>query len=287
MPPTNRHRHRSAAAHGGSLVWFGATALALTLTLTAAPVLASRANSARRDFQLSAKDAAAIGKKVWINECSGSIAGLTSWNQGEEFPSLGIGHFIWYPQGYRGPFDESFPRLLAYLQKQGVKLPSWLAANDAAPWSSREQFIQELNSARTVELRQFLAGTVAQQTEFIVERLKAALPKMLQAAPPADRAAVERRFNRVLGSGKAGTFALIDYVNFKGEGVVETERYNGQGWGLLQVLQGMRDSKDAVADFAGAAKRALAQRVQNSPPQRHEERWLPGWNKRIDRYLNP
>ena len=49
---------------------------------------------------------------------------------------------------------------------------------------------------------------------------------------------------------------LIDYVNFKGEGVLETERYRGRGWGLLQVLEGMpeqaarlRMRRDEFADF--------------------------------------
>ena len=53
-------------------------------------------------------DALKIGKKIWQNECNGTVAGLTSWNEGENFASLGIGHFIWYPKGQRGPFDESF-----------------------------------------------------------------------------------------------------------------------------------------------------------------------------------
>ena len=29
---------------------------------------------------------------------------------------------------------------------------------------------------------------------------------------------------------------MIDYVNFKGDGLKPTERYKGEGWGLLQVL---------------------------------------------------
>jgi len=46
--------------------------------------------------ELSASQKAAIGKKIWQNECACSVDGLTTWNAGEEFPSLGIGHFIWY-----------------------------------------------------------------------------------------------------------------------------------------------------------------------------------------------
>jgi hypothetical protein len=36
------------------------------------------------------------------SSAGGSITGLTTWNAGEEFPSLGIGHFIWYPAGFDG-----------------------------------------------------------------------------------------------------------------------------------------------------------------------------------------
>ena len=54
-----------------------------------------------------------VGQRIWQNECAGSVAGLTSWNAGEDFASLGIGHFIWYPAGRRGPFEESFPQLAA------------------------------------------------------------------------------------------------------------------------------------------------------------------------------
>jgi hypothetical protein len=44
---------------------------------------------------LSESQKMAIGKKIWQNECGGTVDGLTTWNVGEEFPSLGIGHFIW------------------------------------------------------------------------------------------------------------------------------------------------------------------------------------------------
>ena len=76
-------------------------------------------------------------------------------------------------------------------------------------------------------------------------------------------------------------------MNFKGEGVLETERYKGQGWGLLQVLQGMSGSGDGAAaarEFASSAGKVLSQRVDNSPPERKESRWLAGWLKRVKTY---
>src|ERR1700733_6804496 len=66
-------------------------------------------------LHLSDSEAAAIGNKVWRNECGGRIDGLTSWNVGEDFPSLGIGHFIWYPKDAHDKFEESFPRLIEFL----------------------------------------------------------------------------------------------------------------------------------------------------------------------------
>ena len=62
-----------------------------------------------------------LGRRIWRNECRGTYSGLTSWNRGEEFASLGIGHFIWYPEGRQGPFRESFPMLLSYLRRHGAR----------------------------------------------------------------------------------------------------------------------------------------------------------------------
>ncbi len=236
-------------------------------------------------LNLSDSEATVVGNKVWRNECGGRIEGLTSWNVGEDFPSLGIGHFIWYPKNAHDKFEESFPRLVAFLQVNGAKLPPWLNSDMHCPWDSREQFLQAINGKELTELRNLLAATVSLQTKFIVQRLEGALPKMLDTLPASGRDKIKARFYKVLTSGSAGTFALIDYVNFKGEGVNEGERYNGQGWGLLQVLQGMNDSSDPVQAFSDSAAAALSRRVKNSPPERHEERWLLGWKKRVANYV--
>ena len=71
--------------------------------------------------ELSDAQALEIGRRIWKNECGGTVNGLTAWNAGEEFASLGIAHFIWYPEGKRGPFEESFPKLADYLARHGVR----------------------------------------------------------------------------------------------------------------------------------------------------------------------
>ena len=76
--------------------------------------------------KLTASQAHWLGERIFANECASKRACLTSWNEGEDFPSLGIGHFIWYKQNQDEIFTETFPDLLAHLHETGVTLPSWL-----------------------------------------------------------------------------------------------------------------------------------------------------------------
>ncbi len=224
-----------------------------------------------------------IGQKVFENECSAKEECLVSWNEGEDFLSLGIGHFIWYPEGKEGPFQETFPQFLEYLRASGEQFPAWLDSN---PWDSREGFLSQKDSLRVAELREFLAATKPQQAAFIVRRLDEALPILLQSVPEEEQEQIATQFQRVAATPE-GTFALIDYINFKGLGVLATERYQGRGWGLLQVLQEMSpDGPQPLTDFILTAERLLVERVQNSPPERNEEKWLPGWKNRVRSYLD-
>ncbi len=249
--------------------------------------LFTASSCAHAGIHLSDAQAEAIGKKIWHNESRSSIDGLTHWNKGENFASLGIGHFIWYKKGEPGPFTESFPGLLVALAAAGKTLPAWLQGKPPCPWPNLDAFFADFRSPRMNELRDLLAGTVGVQARYAADRLEAALPKILAAAPPASRSALNNRFDRVAAAPN-GVYALMDYVNFKGEGINPSERYNGQGWGLLQVLEGMADApagQASVEAFAKSADAALTRRVANSPPARDEARWLPGWRKRLLTYL--
>lgn len=57
--------------------------------------------------ELSDADYRWIGSRIYQNEALGKAEYLTHWNEGEDFPSLGIGHFIWFPKGIDAPFDLS------------------------------------------------------------------------------------------------------------------------------------------------------------------------------------
>jgi hypothetical protein len=240
--------------------------------------LAAQASTAA----LSDSQALEIGRRIWKNECAGTVSGLTSWNKGEEFPSLGIAHFIWYPAGRTGPFEESWPGLARFLKTQGVPVEDWMLG--ACPWKNRDAFMADLDGPRLTGLRALLSKTVAAQARYAAMRMEAALPKMLAATTPAQRAKIETNFRRVAAS-PLGFYALMDYVNFKGEGVNPAERYNGQGWGLLQVLATMPSTGNALPEFARAADAVLTRRVHNAPPARNEAKWLPGWRNRLQTYL--
>src|SRR5205814_4824595 len=131
------------------------------------------------------------------------------------------------------------------------------------PWNSRAEFLQAQNTVDMNQMSRFLVDTFDLQAAFLVARLEAALPKMQAEAAPTERSNVQQQFERLTKTPQ-GCYALIDYVNFKGEGVLHTERYQGQGWGLLQVLESMHGNSDSGApdEFARAAKVVLTRRVQ-------------------------
>ena len=187
-------------------------------------------------LSLSAKDAEEIGNRIWTNECAGTVQGLTHWNKGENFASLGIGHFIWYSAKQKESFEETFPALLAFLQKAKAPLPDWLHLDTPCPWNSREEFYADIDSAKMKNLRQFLLNTRSLQAGFMAQRLEKILPLMLDHCSSEEKEKISALFYRLAKEAK-GLYALLDYLNFKGSGTSSKESYHGQGWGLLQVLQ--------------------------------------------------
>lgn len=228
-----------------------------------------------------------IADKIYHNEAASRPELLISWNESEQFLSLGIGHFIWFPKNLESRFTESFPDFLDFLQAQNTQLPEWLKLSKDNPWPNKQAFLnaKAQNDVRIDELQTLVLSTFEAQIEFILQRAKLALPKMLETLDNTEqRSLVENNFAH-LSKTELGIYSLIDYVNFKGEGTSETEQYKNQGWGLLQVLMHIPNSTtDIHSSFSQACKTVLAQRVENSPPARNEHRWLPGWHKRCDTY---
>jgi len=226
---------------------------------------------------------------IFHNECASKNTCLTTWNKGEEFASLGIGHFIWYPAATTKVFKESFPALLVFMQQHGASLPGWLASNpkQANPWKNRAEFLAANDAEQMQSLRRFLLHSKVLQARFMQQRLRSTLPSLLAAVDQQARPHIRRQFEYVAAS-PMGFYVLMDYVNFKGEGTSLKERYHGKGWGMLQVLEQMRVQQsglNAIQAFAKAADTMLTQRVALSPAARNEARWLPGWRKRLSTYV--
>lgn len=229
-----------------------------------------------------------LADRVFANECNRDFNCLTSWNEGEDFPSLGIGHFIWYKAQQNERFEETFPSLLSFYKTHGYELPDWLQALESpdSPWQNREQFLNDLDSQRMQQLREFLGSTTELQVLFIVERLHDSTADLFRELEPSVRHSVQTSFYQIANSQTPyGMYALIDYVHFKGTGIAPSERYRGEGWGLLQVLLELQGSAGNLEDFVAAATRVLERRVANAPSYRDEERWIAGWRNRLQTYL--
>jgi hypothetical protein len=243
---------------------------------------------------LSSAEVRRIGDKIFQNESGGDVNKLIHWNKGEDFASMGIGHFTWYPAARRQKFGNTFPGMLNYLESRGVRLPQWVqrAKHRGAPWRTRAQLLRDKNNPQVQQLQRILFETRYLQAEYIMQRAQRAMPKLVTTAPPHLRSMVANNLNAVANS-RGGWYPLIDYVNFKGEGLNRHGGYKKRGgnerqnWGLLQVLEEMHPAapgQGALNEFSSAAMRVLQRRVRNSPRSNNEKRWLAGWSSRISTY---
>ena len=237
------------------------------------------------DLNLTREQLLSVADKIFKNETGGSINELVAWNDGENFPSLGIGHFTWFKaSGGRSGFGDSLPDMIAYYKQQGIQLPKLLSEFRYSPWNSKSELMaKKANGDKDIqELIAFFDNTRDIQVMFIYERLKGSLDKMLEAS--SNKENLRNQFERMVNTPN-GLYALIDYVNFKGEGLKGVSSYNNIAWGLRQVLENMKGTavgQSALVEFSNSAKDVLARRVRNAP--RNERRWLQGWYNRVDTY---
>lgn len=246
-----------------------------------------------QDIQVTYDQSDLIANKVWKNETGGDLNYLIFWSANEPFLSLGLAHFLWYGKENRSRYQEMFPKLVEYFSQHNVRLPAWLNAKTVCPWENRDEFLKAKADKvpKYQDLHNLLVRTMPIQVDFIIERMQKSLPVMLTSLESeAARQQVTRAFEYILylPDGRLstwGVYAIVDYVNFKGEGTSPEERYQGEGWGLLQVLQEMDTEADNPQKaFADAAKKVLTERIKRSPPERNETQWQKGWFARIDSY---
>jgi hypothetical protein len=228
-----------------------------------------------------------------------------------------------YHSAFKGQ-GMTFSDFREYVAGDDVRDISWsLTARAGKPYIKKYEEERELTMILAVaeflradktDLHAFLSHplVVEWQTEHMLERMRLSLSKILTAIEsekPAGRKKarqVYRELQRLLAS-PDGVLALIDYVNFKGEGLTPTEVSPiGQfPWGLKTVLEKMaeikpqtlvcnkkdwrhyNESKCANYAFAEAALWSLTRLTQNWGPEGSEsralrEKWLQGgWSRRV------
>ncbi|AHF01276.1 hypothetical protein THIAE_05255 [Thiomicrospira aerophila AL3] len=231
-----------------------------------------------------------LANRIRFNETANRAEWQVFWSPREAFPSLGLGHFIWLPAEVAVPFEAGFPAM-AHFVAQHYPTPQWLLA-EHAPWTTRAEFLaaQQTGHDDIQELQAWLLATQTWQMAFILERfaVRAELAKARLALTDQDPR--WQLFMHLMTS-TAGRYALIDYSNFKGWGDLEQERYQGQGWGLFNVLEQMlatnenimsANKNNILENFSDTSYQVLEQRVSLAPNP--EERWLPGWKVRTQTY---
>ncbi len=266
--------------------------------------------------KLSDAELLQVAEKVAKNEFEGDPNNIVMWNDGENFPSLGIGHYLWFPRDPKTnkkietPFEESFPQMIKFMAENGYptsKFPRILQYNpltkkiaDNSPWDSQALFKAAAKRGELDELRRFLHDPAVRrlQVKFQMSRLKRAADRMQLSLPPQEAIAVGAFTKNLLNSSR-GTFAAIDYVNFKGDGENKNERYRGQGWGLQQVImaaaQDMSPPKKsetpeemALRKFKEHSLILLEKRVSHAPSEDQsvkERHWFEGaWSNRVNSY---
>jgi len=233
-----------------------------------------------RDYELKK-----IGDQIYMNETGGNPEYLMYWSPRETFPSLGYGHFIWYPSNQPQKFDQTFPAMIQYYIDNKVEIPKWLEKQKklGAPWVNKQAFEKARTDSKFQQLKTLLVDTKALQIRFFYDRVKESIPEIMDNVSKADQKHIKQNYEAMANT-EGGWYPLIDYINFKGKGLKGTERYNNQGWGLMQVLKTMKPvskGPQALQEFSRASGAILEQRVKNKPSERS---FLKGWLKRTNTY---
>ncbi len=148
----------------------------ISTPLLAAPV---------RNTPMTADQLDCLQKMIYFNECSGKAERMITWNADETFPSFGIGHFIWYPAGNKGPYKELFPEFLSFLEAQKEAIPLWITALPAreAPWPTRDAFLADISSERMTSLKSFLKKTKNSRRNLLSGVSREYCPECLRRSP--------------------------------------------------------------------------------------------------------
>lgn len=200
-----------------------------------------------------------IGIKIWQNQCGvwncpGKIThemkdGITSWEA--HYALIGIGQCIWYPADETKNFQEDWPRVAQALKEKGYPIEDWML--EACPWKNNKEFFADFDEDRLKSLRKMLVkkALIIEQARCIAMRLDESLKNMTDAVDAETNITKAEKGdlkNIIIGNFyqvstadyPRGLYAMMDYVHFKGEGVLATEvTSEGLHFGLRQALEQM------------------------------------------------
>jgi hypothetical protein len=228
------------------------------------------------------------------NETSCNPKFIMQWDSkaGEDFPSIGLPHVVWFREGQKQVVDESFPRFWKYIKdnyKGTAQIPNLgdpSSPSFTSPWKTKEEFDA---SPLKGDIGRFLLDpdVIKLQAQFAMKRgvQSAYLIMAANSLDPNPKISNENicgTFKKLLSS-KKGLREIIDYANWKGEGVHYEEATKNQKirWGLKQVIENMgsvSSPDDAEKKFADASEQALKTRVTDDPGL---QKSMPGLMNRI------
>ena len=223
-----------------------------------------------------------LARGILQNETGCRENSFTFWKNTEPFPSLGLLHAIWYPTGAQSQLTESFPPLIKFLRTEiqryphfPTRIPQWLDAENIgpSPWQNKQEFdlasknaealrrADDLSSLRSLnpraytqavqyrELHDFLRhpAVLALQARYAAHRMQRSLYNILAAAESGNQTQHIYIQLQRLTTTEEGIFSLIDYINFKGEGINpgEVTAIGHHAWGLRTVLENLRKQTPA------------------------------------------
>ncbi len=296
-----------------------------------------------------------LGEALFKNEADCKNHNLTHWGKNEEFPSLGLPHAIWYGKAPSKVYQEQFPELVRFIRKNlkptdpQISWPAILKKDPLPPatWASQAEFLEvkkislEIENVKEslqlatiqktraalykdaytlFEIRHFLSNplVIQLQAQFVIEKTFLSLHRILAASHRESPQAAQFLYSKIqtLLNSPEGVLAIVDYLNFKGEGLKASERtpVGKFPWGLKTVLEIMPPSvltTDKISvqtsvqinglangqhvgqasvnlQFAKAALCALQRLAYHSgaadsPAQLQRYNWLNGgWKTRVD-----
>jgi len=234
-----------------------------------------------REILVDKSEANRIGLEIAKNQGVNNKISQIYWCNDDKYASLGIANFIWYSENDERK-QTSFNDLLKYIS-QSQPLPNWLVNIDYPPWNSREEFLSSKHDMFKNQLSHFLQENIDKQTQYLIFKLEDRLPKMLdQIKSPFAKMHLYENFYHIAMQ-EDGVYALIDYFVFQGDGTLASDRYNNQGWGLLQVLDNMKGNSDnLLREFISSADLLLTRRIANGPAE--EAKQLTNWRMRLNTY---